>query len=226
MMAGCARYLHWWGSRLRAKLGYIDILSKNVYDIILQTILSKEEYMTELTLASRPASTAGIEGITSRYDADRAAAEREERVAAFDGIVDALLREKQESNASESDLLSQSSTTESKRHLPQQAEFDSHYLNMPMRIIVRDSGDGRREITLQPILRESERETTLASSKQVYFTAPDKAVTGVQCEYFPPHKPGQKVETTGVRDASNRELESLKAMVSVAELRGSKPASR
>ena len=95
-----------------------------------------------------------------------------------------------------------------------------------MRIIVRDSGDGRREITLQPILRESERETTLASSKQVYFTAPDKAVTGVQCEYFPPHKPGQKVETTGVRDASNRELESLKAMVSVAELRGSKPASR
>ena len=53
--------------------------------------------MSELTLASRPASTAGIEGITSRYDADRAAAEREERVAAFDGIVDALLREKQES---------------------------------------------------------------------------------------------------------------------------------
>ena len=95
-----------------------------------------------------------------------------------------------------------------------------------MRIIVRDSGDDRREITLQPILGEGENETTLANNKQVYFTAPDKAVTGVQCEYFPPHKPGQKVKTTGVRDASNRELESLKAMVSVAELRGSKPASR
>lgn len=182
--------------------------------------------MSELTLASRPASTAGIEGITSRYEADRAAAEREKRVAAFDGIVDALLREKQENNASESDLLSQSSTTESKRHLPQQAEFDSHYLNMPMRIIVRDSGDGRREITLQPILRESERETTLASSRQVYFTAPDKAMTGVQCEYFPPHKPGQKVETTGVRDASDSEFENLKAIVSVAELQGSRPSSR
>jgi|GEM_PF-1495319 hypothetical protein len=186
--------------------------------------------MTELTLASRPASTAGIEGITSRYEADRAAAvavaEREKRVAAFDGIVDALLREKQENNASESDLLSQSSTTESKRHLPQQAEFDSHYLNMPMRIIVRDSGDGRREITLQPILSEGENETTLANNKQVYFTAPDKAVTGVQCEYFPPHKPGQKVETTGVRDASDPELKSLKAIVSVAELRGSKSSSR
>lgn len=184
--------------------------------------------MTELTLASRPTSTAGIEGITSRYEADRAAAvaEREKRVAAFDGIVDALLREKQENNASESDLLSQSSTTESKRHLPQQAEFDSHYLNIPMRIIVRDSGDGRREITLQPILSEGENETTLANNKQVYFTAPDKAVTGVQCEYFPPHKPGQKVETTGVRDASNRELESLKGILAAAELRGSKPASR
>ena len=188
--------------------------------------------MTELTLASRSASTAdidGIEGITSRYEADRAAAvaEREERVAAFDGIVDALLREKQKNNASESDLLSQSSTTESKRHLPREAEFVSHYLtDMPMRIIVRDSGDGRREITLQPILSEGKNETTLANNKQVYFTAPDKAVTGVQCEYFPPHKPGQKVETTGVRDASNRELESLEGILAAAELRGSKPASR
>ena len=33
-------------------------------------------YMTELTLASRSASTVGIEGITSRYEADRAVAER------------------------------------------------------------------------------------------------------------------------------------------------------
>lgn len=95
-----------------------------------------------------------------------------------------------------------------------------------MRIIVRDSGDGRREITLQPILREGESETTLASSRQVYFTAPDKVMTGVQCEYFPPHKPGQKVETTGVRDASDPELKSLKDIVSVAELRGSKLSSR
>lgn len=181
--------------------------------------------MSELTLASRPASTAGIEGITSRYEADRAAAvaEREERVAAFDKMVGVLL---QKNDAGENGSLGQGSDIESKRHLPQQAEFDSHYLNMPMRIIVRDSGDGRREITLQPILSEGEDETTLANNKQVYFTAPDKAVTGVQCEYFPPHKPGQKVETTGVRDASNRELESLKAMVSVAELRGSKSSSR
>ncbi len=182
--------------------------------------------MSELTLASRPASTAGIEGITSRYEADRAAAvaEREERVAAFDKMVGALL---QKNDAGENGSLGQGSDIENKRHLPQQAEFDSHYLNMPIRIIVRDSGDGRREITLQPILREGENETTLANNKQVYFTAPDKAVTGVQCEYFPPRKPGQKeAETTGVRDASNRELESLKAMVSVAELRGSKPPSR
>lgn len=52
--------------------------------------------MTELTLASRPASTAGIEGITSRYEADRAAAvaEREERVAAFDKMADKLLQKK------------------------------------------------------------------------------------------------------------------------------------
>ncbi|MDO4660682.1 MAG: hypothetical protein Q4B27_00855 [Candidatus Saccharibacteria bacterium] len=135
--------------------------------------------MTELTLASRPASTAGIEGITSRYEADREVAEREERVAAFDKMVGALLQEEQESNASESGLLGQSSNTESKRYLPQQAEFVSHYLtNLPMHIIVRDSGDDRREITLQPILREGESETTLASSKQVYFTAPDKAITG------------------------------------------------
>ena len=91
---------------------------------------------------------------------------------------------------------------------------------------MRDSGDGRREITLQPILSEGKSETTLASSRQVYFTAPDKAMTGVQCEYFPPHKPGQKVETTGVRDASDPELENLKAIVSVAELRGSRPSSR
>lgn len=185
--------------------------------------------MTELTFASRPASTAGIEGITSRYEADRAAAvaEREERVAAFDKIVGALLQEEQESNASESDLLGQSSNTESKRYLPREAEFVSHYLTgMPVRIIVRDSGDGRLEITLQPILCEGESETTLASSRQVYFTAPDKAMTGVQCEYFPPHKPGQKVETTGVRDASDPELENLKAIVSVAELRGSRPSSR
>ncbi len=181
--------------------------------------------MTELTLASRPASTAGIEGITSRYEADRAAAvaEREERVAAFDKMADKLL---QKNDAGESDSLGQSSNTESRRYLPQQAEFDSHYLNMPMRIIVRDSGDGRREITLQPILSEGEDETTLANSKQVYFTAPDKAVTGVQCEYFPPHKPGQKVKTTGVRDASNRELKSLEGILAAAELRGSKPASR
>ena len=96
-----------------------------------------------------------------------------------------------------------------------------------MRIIVRDSGDGRREITLQPILSEGKNETTLANNKQVYFTAPDKAVTGVQCEYFPPRKPGQKeAETTGVRDASNRELESLESILAAAKLRGSKPASR
>lgn len=181
--------------------------------------------MTELTLASRSASTADIEGITSRYEADRAAAvaEIEERVAAFDKMVGALL---QKNDAGENGSLGQGSDIESKRYLPQQAEFDSHYLNMPIRIIVRDSGDGRREITLQPILSENENETILANNRQVYFTAPDKAVTGVQCEYFPPPKPGQKVETTGVRDASNRELESLKAMVSVAELRGSKPSSR
>jgi hypothetical protein len=166
----------------------------------------------------------GIEGITSRYEADRAVAEREERVAAFDKMVDKLLRK---NDAGESDLLGQSSNTESKRYLPRQAEFVSHYLtDMPIRVIVRDSGDGRLEITLQPILREGERETTLANNKQVYFTAPDKAVTGVQCEYFPPHKPGQKVETTGVRDASDPELKSLKAIVSVAELRGSKSSSR
>ncbi len=181
--------------------------------------------MTELTLASRSASTADIEGITSRYEADRAAAvaEIEERVAAFDKMVGALL---QKNDAGENGSLGQGSDIESKRYLPQQAEFDSHYLNMPMRIIVRDSGDGRREITLQPILSEGENETTLANNKQVYFTAPDKAVTGVQCEYFPPHKPGQKVETTGVRDASNRELKSLEGILAAAELRGSKPASR
>ena len=179
--------------------------------------------MSELT-ASQPASTAGIEGITSRYEADRAVAERERQVKTFDGMVDELL---QKNDAGESGSLGQGSDIESKRHLPREAEFDSRYLtSLPMRIIVRDSGDGRREITLQPILREGESETTLASSRQVYFTAPDKVMTGVQCEYFPPHKPGQKVETTGVRDASDPELKSLKDIVSVAELRGSKPASR
>jgi len=180
--------------------------------------------MSELTLASRPASTAGTEGVTSQYEADREVAERERQVKTFDGMVDELL---QKNDAGESGSLGQGSDIESKRYLPRQAEFVSRHLtDMPMRIIVRDSGDGRREITLQPILSEGENETTLANNKQVYFTAPDKAVTGVQCEYFPPHKPGQKVETTGVRDASNRELKSLEGILAAAELRGSKPASR
>lgn len=71
--------------------------------------------MSELTLASRPASTAGTEGVTSQYEADREVAERERQVKTFDGMVDELL---QKNDAGESGSLGQGSDIESKRYLP------------------------------------------------------------------------------------------------------------